>query len=81
MVFLGDSITEQWNGQRLGKKVDELDSIKNEFERLFNNKEEIRGLALGISGDTVSFGCQCYHRTEKNRIIDKCKHIFPNIYN
>jgi len=53
VVFLGDSITEQWNGQRLGKKVDELDSIKNEFERLFNNKEEIRGLALGISGDTT----------------------------
>ena len=50
IVFLGDSITEQWNGRMSGKFKDGWTQYKTLFDEKFNDG----ALALGVSGDTVS---------------------------
>ncbi len=68
IVFFGDSITEEWNGRWYGKPykdisdyydMDEKDiasqsfvGIQSVFRKYFN-KKNMKGLALGIAGDTI----------------------------
>lgn len=64
VTFLGDSITEQWNGRRFGRYWYDMDSdeepgktiysgIQTEWKKLFN-KTALDGLALGIAGDVIA---------------------------
>lgn len=58
IVFVGDSITERWNGTAaLGTKV--IDSTKRAFRKRFTKKYggKLEGIALGSAGDTVSPMC------------------------
>jgi len=53
IVFVGDSITERWNGTAaLGTKV--IDSTKRAFRKRFTKKYggKLEGIALGSAGDT-----------------------------
>lgn len=55
LVFLGDSIVEQWNGtQSMGTNV--IPGMREPFEKRFTIKGggDLEALALGCSGDTVS---------------------------
>jgi len=56
VVFLGDSITEQWNGHQYGLGKSKLKGVKSAFDKLFRkeNGAEVDGLALGIAGDTCA---------------------------
>lgn len=58
VVFYGDSITEGWMGTSYGrpKQRGPGGSSREVFDALFStqNGGEFDGLALGISGDTVS---------------------------
>lgn len=52
VVFLGDSITEGWNGSSYGEPVERKKDIHEIFESLFQEQNaEFSGLAMGISGD------------------------------
>ena len=55
VVFLGDSITEEWNGRWYGKFSERNEGIRKVFDDLFRreNGSSVEGLALGIAGDTV----------------------------
>jgi lysophospholipase L1-like esterase len=55
IVFLGDSITERWNGTR-NYGTETIDGMRHAFETRFTKKGGgvFEGLALGSSGDTVS---------------------------
>jgi hypothetical protein len=59
VVFLGDSITERWRETEYGKPSPSALGSATVFDSLFSkeNGGKYAGLALGISGDTVS------HRT------------------
>ena len=54
VVFLGDSITEHWNGRDNGKMDEHNVSVV--FQELFqkDNGGTMEGLALGVAGDRVS---------------------------
>jgi lysophospholipase L1-like esterase len=57
VVFLGDSITEKWNGRSSGQFRPKDHNVSVVFQQLFQkhqNGSEVEGLALGISGDRVS---------------------------
>lgn len=57
VVFLGDSITEHWNGRDMGEFREKDQNTSLVFQNLFQkqkNHSEIEGLALGIAGDRVS---------------------------
>ena len=56
VVFIGDSITEQRQGTSMGKPMDDYTGIKEVFDKTFTKEKggEYNGIALGISGDTVS---------------------------
>ena len=56
VVFLGDSITEGWNGKVYGQYSPRLDGVNDVFKSLFSTEMggEVDGIALGIAGDTVS---------------------------
>jgi len=49
VVFLGDSITEEWNGKRLGDYNPRFQEIPSVFRKYF--QDDLQGLALGIAGD------------------------------
>jgi len=53
VVFLGDSITEFWNGMSFGVPVEAKKEIVPIFESLFrkDHNAKVEGLALGIAGD------------------------------
>lgn len=55
VVLLGDSITEDWNGRRLGNPAKCCLPIKKVFESLFRkeNGGRVNGIALGVSGDQI----------------------------
>jgi hypothetical protein len=53
VVLVGDSITEHWHGTGLLKMSHE--DIKEVYEEIFRQPDGIKGLALGISGDRVSY--------------------------
>jgi len=55
VVFLGDSITEGWNGMSFGMPVERTKGIVPIFKSLFRKEHgaKFEGLALGISGDKV----------------------------
>jgi len=57
VVLLGDSITEDWNGRRLGQDDKFSLPIIDVFKTLFQKKSsgEVNGIALGISGDRVRY--------------------------
>ena len=59
VVLLGDSITEHWQGKSMGRP--KYPDIHRVYEDLFQNKQKtgIDGLALGISGDRVSWHMLC----------------------
>ena len=52
VVFLGDSITEEWNGKWLGNYNTRFQEIPSVFRKYF--QDDLQGLALGIAGDKVS---------------------------
>lgn len=56
VLFLGDSITEGWLGLSMGFPNGRKSENLKVFQSLFSVEEggEFEGLALGISGDTVS---------------------------
>jgi lysophospholipase L1-like esterase len=57
VVFLGDSISEKWNGRSTGEFRPKDHNVSIVFQQLFQkhqNGSEVEGLALGISGDRVS---------------------------
>mmetsp|Transcript_1358 Transcript_1358/g.2176 ORF Transcript_1358/g.2176 Transcript_1358/m.2176 type:complete len:319 (-) Transcript_1358:378-1334(-) len=57
VVFLGDSITEEWNGWSMGGQRGgrQFDDIAHVFETMFQKGKggEVEALALGISGDVA----------------------------
>jgi len=57
VVFFGDGMIEQLSGTR-GLGVQTVDGMEDYFEKKFTNKHggKINAIALGSSGDTVSFG-------------------------
>ena len=50
VVFLGDSITEHWNGVSLGSTQKHLIPNKDVFQDLFNGTS-LHGIALGVAAD------------------------------
>ena len=57
VVFLGDSITEQWNGRWLGKKDIQYSKIHDVWRKYFDRSASygaMNGLALGIAGDHIA---------------------------
>ena len=59
VVFVGDSITEHWNGRDMGDVRDKDHDVSLVFQQLFQKQQhqsqsQIQGLALGIAGDRVS---------------------------
>lgn len=56
VVFYGDSITEGWRGTQFGHPRDRVEGAEKVFESFFSKGSggDFDGLALGISGDTVS---------------------------
>jgi lysophospholipase L1-like esterase len=55
VVFLGDSITEGWNGRWLGSHHKSFANNSRAFRRLFSREEggQLDGLALGIANDVL----------------------------
>jgi len=53
VVFLGDSITEEWNGRHHGNKTIRLNQTHAVFQDYFQKRygAQFEGLALGIAGD------------------------------
>jgi len=53
VAFIGDSITEEWNGRWAGRNMTRLAPIKQVFDEYFNkaNQAQFEGMALGINGD------------------------------
>jgi lysophospholipase L1-like esterase len=53
VVFLGDSITEGWNGRWMGNHYKSFANNSRAFRRLFSREEggQLDGLALGIAND------------------------------
>ena len=53
VAFLGDSITEEWNGRWVGKNNPSLTPIKKTFDKYFTREGggDYEGVALGIAGD------------------------------
>jgi lysophospholipase L1-like esterase len=75
IVFYGDSITEEWNGRWLGDseayggeegKNGRLEDIHSVFRTHFN-KRMMRGMALGIAGDTIP---QLLYRLQNGELTD-----------
>jgi len=60
VILLGDSITEDWNGRRLGQDEKFSLPINDVFKTLFQKKSggEVNGIALGIAGDRVRYSYQ-----------------------
>lgn len=56
VVFVGDSITEQRQGTQTGRPVEDYTGIKEVFDKTFTKEKggDYNGIAMGISGDTVS---------------------------
>ena len=57
VVFLGDSITEQWNGRDSGTPGEKYHNTSVVFDELFHKSQgggSLEGLALGVAGDRVS---------------------------
>ncbi|EJK47041.1 hypothetical protein THAOC_34265 [Thalassiosira oceanica] len=54
VVFIGDSITEQRQGTRMGRPEEGYTGIKEVFDKTFTKEKggDYNGIALGISGDT-----------------------------
>jgi len=63
VVLLGDSITEDWNGRRLGKPNSFSLPIETVFKSLFRKESggRVNGIALGISGDRVRRITRIHH--------------------
>jgi lysophospholipase L1-like esterase len=55
VVFLGDSITEGWNGRWLGNHHEKFANNTRAFRRFFSREEggQLDGLALGIANDVM----------------------------
>jgi len=55
VVFIGDSLTEQRQGTRMGKSVADYEGIKEVFDKTFTKSKggEVNGIAMGIAGDTA----------------------------
>jgi lysophospholipase L1-like esterase len=51
ILLLGDSITEHWIGTEMGGKNQEYVESRQVFMNLFYYNPDIKGMALGISGD------------------------------
>jgi Lysophospholipase L1 and related esterases len=57
VVFLGDSIVEEWNGRWMGKEQETWKGIHEEWKKLFDPSVTLgalNGLALGIAGDNIA---------------------------
>jgi len=56
VLFLGDAVAEQWMGTRLRFPIGHKAAFPDVFNSLFTLEGggRFEGLALGISGDTVS---------------------------
>ena len=55
VLFLGDSITEGWKGTSYGRSSARTQDVPKVFHKYFSKDSgKYEGLALGISGDTVS---------------------------
>lgn len=56
VVFLGDSITEHWNGRDIAEFEPNGHNISLVFQDLFEKDKggTLQGLPLGIAGDRVS---------------------------
>ena len=69
VVFLGDSITEHWNGRDMGVFREKDYNVSLVFQKFFQKKNgsSVEGLALGVAGDRVSLA------TKK-----RCKHCPKN---
>ncbi len=53
VAFIGDSITEEWNGRLLGRDRKDLQGIRQVFQKYFTRGGggTYEGVALGIAGD------------------------------
>lgn len=56
VVFLGDDLIEGWTGLQLGKEIEELEGVKDEFKQRFDKEEgaEYHAIALGATGDKTN---------------------------
>jgi len=54
VVFLGENIVEYWSGSSLSFNSSFVYNVSKTFNRQFKGESKIRGLPLGIAGDTTS---------------------------
>ena len=75
VVFLGDSIVENWSGTNLGISRAELHGIAKTFDRYFHKDQGglVNGLPLGIAGDRIS---QLLYRVEHGGFGKLDPHVF-----
>ena len=71
VVFLGDSITERWRETDMGSRKAAAIGSTEVFNDLFSKARgsKYNGLALGISGDTVSTHCKRDGETRGDYIL------------
>lgn len=77
VVLVGDSITEHWQGTGLSKTNHE--DIKEVYDELFRQPDGIKGLALGISGDRVSY--VCHMNISRGRFATANKNVRESVRN
>ena len=54
VAFVGESLVEEMNGRWMGQsRGQQLDKMKRMFESKFSTENGVKGIALGIAGDTV----------------------------
>merc|ERR1712232_792283 len=54
VVFLGENIVEYWSGSSLSFNSTFVHNVSRAFNKQFKGDSKIRGLPLGIAGDTTS---------------------------
>ena len=54
VVFLGENIVEYWSGSSLSFNSTFVYNVSKEFNKQFKEDDKIKGLPLGIAGDTTS---------------------------
>jgi hypothetical protein len=65
VVFVGDDVTEAWNGRQLGVETSAYKAVNSYFLKTFsrNGGGEIDGLALGTTADSVCYATVCTNTT------------------
>ena len=72
VVFLGDSITEQWNAMSLGRYIPNLEENRQAFYEYFQD-QDLQGLALGVAVDRAP---QLLYRVIQGKFLD----MMPSVW-